>query len=523
MNIEYCKDKIDNYVDSIRNQKDFKHLHISIECYETDCAKDKINTESNAYIGIRNSLTADTMITNYITNLFKDYKGEKKYIFKIKYREQSKEKNKSTNDNINSEVVEKFLIEQPKHKLSSMVLSEDKWKEINQAIASVINSQKVYQEWGFEEIDPTSKTILCFYGVPGTGKTKCAHGIAERLNKQILCASYSDIQSQYVGVGPKNLRNIFKQAEENDAVLFFDEADAFLRKRSTDSSSSAAMHYNSMTNEMMKHLEDFSGLVIFATNLTENIDEAFMTRITASVEFVTPDTNGRALLIEKHIPKKCPLARSFNEEDYLGLSNICEGFVGRDIRNAIKNILSNAAENGLTELSIKEFEEGFTQYKNSKKGLDESINEKQGNISIHEQIEWNTGNHYVLGICTYMAWYDGDETEEETVKLKQIAKLLNRDKLIITKLSDLPSLDELTEKIKIKKQKIETACHAASVLSITDNEEKNMVILTELCSLLKLNDLDITRIMKYYKIEKEKQSLLKEFNNVEHKDENRTE
>lgn len=520
MNIEYYKDKIDSYIDGIRNQRDFKHLHISIECYETDSAKDRINIESDAYIGIRNSLSADTMITNYIINLFKDYEGEKKYIFKIIYRNLSKERNKATNENVNSEVVENFLIEHPKHKLSSMVLSEDKWQEINQAIASVINSSKVYQEWGFEEIDPTSKTILCFYGVPGTGKTKCAHGIAERLNKQILCASYSDIQSQYVGVGPKNLRNIFKQAKENDAVLFFDEADAFLRKRSTDSSSSASMHYNSMTNEMMKHLEDFNGLVIFATNLTENIDEAFMTRITSAVEFVAPDTNGRALLIEKHIPKKCPLARSFNEDDYLELSNICEGFVGRDIRNAVKNILSNAAENGLTELSIKEFEEGFTQYKNSKKTLDESINGKQENVSVREQIEWNTANYSVLGICTYMAWYDGEETEDEAVKLKQIAKLLNRDKLIITKLSDLPSLDELAEKIKIQKQRIETACYAATILSITENEDDNMAILTKLCSLLKLNDLEITKIKKYYMIEKEKQSLLKEFNSIEHKDVN---
>ena len=85
MNIEYYKDKIDSYIDGIRNQRDFKHLHISIECYETDSAKDRINIESNAYIGIRNSLSADTMITNYIINLFKDYEGEKKYIFKIIY------------------------------------------------------------------------------------------------------------------------------------------------------------------------------------------------------------------------------------------------------------------------------------------------------------------------------------------------------------------------------------------------------------------------------------------------------
>ncbi|MBO7200331.1 MAG: ATP-binding protein [Bacteroidales bacterium] len=517
--IDDYRDQINNYIDNLRKQKEFEHLEISIKGFVTDSTKDKISIESNAYIGIRNSLTVDTMILNYLTDLFKDYNGEEKYLFRVKYTDLSKKKNKnkSNDKNIDNEVVEHFLVEQPKHKLSSMVLSEDKWNELNKAIASVKNSPKVYKEWGFEEIDPASKTILCFYGVPGTGKTKCAHGIAEKLNKQILCASYADIQSQYVGVGPKNLRNIFKQAEENDAVLFFDEADSFLRKRSSDSSSSASMHYNSMTNEMMKHLENFNGLVIFATNLTENIDEAFMTRITAAIEFVVPDTAGRADLIKKHIPSKCPLAKPFGDDDYLNLSNKCEGFVGRDIRNAIKNILSNAAENGLMELSIKEFEEGFEQYKDSKNSLNESVKGKKGNTSIKEQIEWNTANYSVLGICTYMAWYDGDETESEANKLKQIAKLLNRDKLIITKLSDLPSLDELAEKIRIKKQKIETACHAASVLSVTENEDGNIDMLTKLCSLLNLENEEAEIIEKYYQIEKERQTLFAKLESIQEK------
>lgn len=516
--IDDYRDQINNYIDNLRKQKEFEHLEISIKGFVTDSTKDKISIESNACIGIRNSLTVDTLISNYLTDLLKDYKGKEKYLFSIKYTDLSKKKNKSNGKYIDNEIVEVFFIEQPKYKLSSMVLTENKWDELNKAIASVKNSTKVYKEWGFEEIDPVNKTILCFYGVPGTGKTKCAHGIAEKLNKQILCASYSDIQSQYVGVGPKNLRNIFKQAEENDAVLFFDEADSFLRKRSSDSSSSASMHYNSMTNEMMKHLENFNGLVIFATNLTENIDEAFMTRITASIEFVVPDTAGRAELIKKHIPSKCPLAKPFDDEDYLNLSNKCEGFVGRDIRNAIKNILSNAAEIGLMEISIKEFEEGFEYYKSGINSLNESIKGKAGDKSVHEQIEWHTANYSVLGICTYMAWYDGDETESEATRLKQIAKLLNRDKLIITKLSDLPSLDELAEKIRIKKQKIETACHAASVLSVTENEDGNIDMLTKLCSLLNLENEETEIIEKYYHLEKEKQTLFVELESVQGKE-----
>ncbi len=130
----------------------------------------------------------------------------------------------------------------------------------------------------------------------------CAHAIAQYLGKKIFIASYADIQSEYVGVGPKNLRAVFEQAEANNALLFFDEADSFLRKRTSDNSSSASMHYNSMTNEMMKHLEDFNGVVIFATNLTENTDEAFKTRISYLVEFKLPDEECRARMIKGMIP-----------------------------------------------------------------------------------------------------------------------------------------------------------------------------------------------------------------------------
>lgn len=511
--IEKCIDEVNNYIKELGSQSDFAHLKMSIKASISSKAADKVNIESNAYIGIKNSLLANSLISNRIMEIFKDYKGEEKYLFKIEFADLRKSKEKKANhEDIDNEVIEQFRIEKPKHKLSSMVLSQPKWEELNHALALVKNYQKVYKEWGFEEIDPASKTILCFYGKPGTGKTKCAHGIAEHLGKSILCASYADIQSQYVGVGPKNLRNIFRQAETADAVLFFDEADAFLRKRSSDYSSSAAMHYNSMTNEMMKHLEDFNGLVIFATNLTENIDDAFMTRITASIEFLSPDEETRAKLIKELTPAKVPLSVHFSDDDYLKIAGQCEGFVGRDIRNAIKYTLSNAAENGLMEFSPKDFEEGFEQYKAGKDGLDKNINGSQGGSSIYEQIEWNTANAYVLGVCTYMAWYDGAETEEETSKLKEIAKLLNRDKLIITKLSDLLSLEELAEKITIRKQKIETACHAASVLSVTDKENENRELLTQLCTLLQLEDSDTDKIMVYYKIERNKQVLLSEMN-----------
>ena len=509
--IEGFQDNINSYINTLCAKEEFFQLKIHVSTFVRSKANSIVSIESNANIGIKNSLVADSLISNHIHNLFKEYDGEEKYLFKIAYTDIAKQKKAETKSNgVDDEVVERFLVEKPKHKLSSVILPKNKWDEVNRALSMIKNYKKVYKDWGFEEIEPSAKTILCFYGKPGTGKTKCAHGIADYLNKMILCASYADIQSQYVGVGPKNLRNIFKQAEEEDVVLFFDEADAFLRKRSSDSSSSAAMHYNSMTNEMMKHLEDFNGLVIFATNLTENIDDAFMTRITASIEFPVPDLETRVALIKELIPKKAPLDGTFTEEDYLNIANKCEGFVGRDIRNAIKATLSDAAESNLEVLSPKEFEDGFEKYKTSKDNLDKDINGETQKGSVYEQIEWNTANSSVLAICSYVAWYDGPETEEETVRLKQIANQLNRDKVVITKLSDLPSIEELCERIKLQRQKFETIDFAVSVLAISSTEETSYELLKKLCDSFSLNEENLAKSKELYHQYKAMYSIRKE-------------
>ena len=142
--MENYRNKINNYIDELRNQKSFEHLDISITGMETKSTKDKITIESNAYLGIKSSLTANNMISDFIKDLFKDYKGDVNYLFKVTYTDLTNNKNQSNNTPADSEVVEQFITEKPKYKLSSMVLSEDKWNEVNRAVSSVKNSAKVY-------------------------------------------------------------------------------------------------------------------------------------------------------------------------------------------------------------------------------------------------------------------------------------------------------------------------------------------------------------------------------------------
>ena len=172
-----------------------------------------------------------------------------------------------------------FIPVAPKYSLSNVIMTKEMSEQIMDALSIIRNRRKIYEEWGFNEIDSQPKAVLSFWGPPGTGKTMCAHAIARDLGAKILAVNYAEIESKYAGESPKNLIAAFNAAQENGAVLFFDEADSFLGKRISNVQSGHDQSINSLRSQMLIQLEDFEGVVIFATNLVKNFDKAFETRI----------------------------------------------------------------------------------------------------------------------------------------------------------------------------------------------------------------------------------------------------
>lgn len=76
----------------------------------------------------------------------------------------------------------------------------------------------IYEKWGFGKIEPSPKSIINMYGDPGTGKTMCAHAIANYLGKRLLALNYAEIESKYVGEAPKNLMAAFNTAKSKIAL-----------------------------------------------------------------------------------------------------------------------------------------------------------------------------------------------------------------------------------------------------------------------------------------------------------------
>lgn len=226
----------------------------------------------------------------------------------------------------------------PLYTFDRLILPEKTQKDLLNLIRLFEVKDKVFNQWNLRIVEPNPKVALNFYGPPGTGKTMAAHAIASRLGRKILAVSYADIESKYHGDGPKNVKNIFETAEKNNAVLFIDEADSLLSKRLTNVTQGSEQAINSMRSQLLICMELFSGIVIFSTNLVENYDKAFETRI-RHIEFKLPDYDARKKIWRNHLPKELPLDSSVSLDKLANIEDVC----GRDIRNAVVQAAIDAA------------------------------------------------------------------------------------------------------------------------------------------------------------------------------------
>jgi ATP-dependent 26S proteasome regulatory subunit len=238
-----------------------------------------------------------------------------------------------------------FSIEaqEPKFTFDQIVLEDNVLEELQYSIKFENVRDKVYNEWGLSKIEPCPKLALNFHGESGTGKTMAAHGMASAMKRKIILASYAEIESKYHGDGPKNVKKLFQIASDTNAVLFIDEADSLLSKRLTNVTQGSEQAINSMRSQLLIQIEQFTGVVIFATNLARNYDSAFVTRI-RSIHFKKPNFNMRKKLWQLMLLPQLPLDADIDIDKLASIEDIC----GRDIKNtvvkaAIKTAIDNEA------------------------------------------------------------------------------------------------------------------------------------------------------------------------------------
>ncbi len=234
-----------------------------------------------------------------------------------------------------------FLPQKPLYSLDRLVLSDETMQSIRHALALLEEQKLIYETWNLQSIDRAGKKVaLNFYGEPGTGKTLAAEAIANALGKEILIISYAELESKYVGETPKNIRAAFQKARQTGAVLFFDEADSILGKRLTNVTQATDHSVNLTRSTTLMELDRFDGVVIFASNLVQNYDGAFLRRMIAHIEFPLPNLEQRIKIWKAHLPPQLPIQSDLNFEQ---LALASEGASGGDIKNAVLLSASYAA------------------------------------------------------------------------------------------------------------------------------------------------------------------------------------
>jgi hypothetical protein len=183
---------------------------------------------------------------------------------------------------------------EPIHDWEQIVLPDDATAQLREMCAQIVHRHRVLDEWGFGRTLSLGKGVSALFAGPsGTGKTMAAEIIARDLGLDLYKIELSGVVSKYIGETEKNLERIFTAAENANAILFFDEADALFGKRS-EVRDSHDRYANLEIAYLLQRMDQYDGVAILATNLRQNMDDAFVRRLQFVVEFPFPDEGHRA-------------------------------------------------------------------------------------------------------------------------------------------------------------------------------------------------------------------------------------
>ncbi len=212
-----------------------------------------------------------------------------------------------------------------------LVLPEDQVARLRELLLTVRGRPQVLDEWGYgRKLAPSYGVSALFAGPPGTGKTMAAEVLARTLGLDVYKIDLSGMISKYIGETEKNLERIFTEAENSNAILFFDEADAVFGKRS-EVKDAHDRYANIETSYLLQRMEAYDGVTILATNLRANLDEAFTRRLHSVVDFPFPDAEQRLRIWQALFPANTPCA------DDVDLASLARRYKisGGSIRNVI--------------------------------------------------------------------------------------------------------------------------------------------------------------------------------------------
>lgn len=194
-----------------------------------------------------------------------------------------------------------------------LIVDENVMENLTEIKDWLLHSSVILNDWKLDaKLKPGFRVL--FYGPPGTGKTMAASLLGKATSRPVFRVDLSLVVSKYIGETEKNLGQLFNEAEHKDWILFFDEADALFGKR-TATKGANDRYANQEVAYLLQRIEDFSGLVVLATNIQTNIDEAFSRRFQSMIHFPKPGKKERKLLWENLFQDTFELEKSINLDE----------------------------------------------------------------------------------------------------------------------------------------------------------------------------------------------------------------
>lgn len=222
---------------------------------------------------------------------------------------------------------------------TDVVLNPSTIAQINEIKTWMNYNEQLMNDWDMaRKIKPGYRAL--FHGPPGTGKTLTTLLLGKDTGRDVFRIDLSMVVSKFIGETEKNLSKLFDKAKNKNWILFFDEADSLFGKR-TGIRDAHDKYANQEVSYLLQRIENYSGLVILASNLKTNIDEAFLRRFQSIVYFPKPTTAEKEQLWRRSFPEAVKFAK---ETD---LRQIAEKYdlTGSNIINISQKICLTLLEN----------------------------------------------------------------------------------------------------------------------------------------------------------------------------------
>ena len=201
---------------------------------------------------------------------------------------------------------------------------------LEQIVAAVARFSKTRRS---SEVTPRLSILLS--GPSGCGKSEFVKYLGERAGKEVVVVTASDVLRALVGETEQRIADVFREAAEKNAILFLDEVDSLLYDRKS-------AHYGwerVQTNELLIQMERFTGVLVCATNLVEQLDSAVMRRFTFKVQMAALDDEGKVKFFSRYF--KSELSAD-ERRRLLSIPNLTPG----DFRTVRERLYFLAGKNG---------------------------------------------------------------------------------------------------------------------------------------------------------------------------------